>query len=128
VVHASVLVNTYNYAQNYSNQIFQTVKDFSISIQPGTRQISRGRTVSSSVTVTGLSTFTVTFNLSCGGMPAGAACSIAPSQVTLYGFDTLQATLTVTIGTSTPSGRYNATVTGASALNSHTATALMIIP
>ena len=64
--------------------------------------VSRGDTITFSVTVTPVDSSTQTVNLTCTGAPVDATCSLSPSSITLDGVDAVSSTVTVTAGSMVP--------------------------
>jgi hypothetical protein len=64
--------------------------------------VSRGDTITFSVTVTPVDNSTQTVNLTCSGAPADTTCTLSPSSITLDGVDAVSSTVTVTAGSLAP--------------------------
>ena len=64
--------------------------------------VSRGDTITFSVTVTPVDNSTQTVNLTCSGAPASTTCTLSPSSITLDGVDSVSSTVTVTAGSLVP--------------------------
>jgi hypothetical protein len=64
--------------------------------------VSRGNTITFSVTVTPVDNSTQTVNLTCSGAPASTTCTLSPSSITLDGVDSVSSTVTVTAGSLVP--------------------------
>ncbi len=64
--------------------------------------VSRGDTITFSVTVTPVDNSTQTVNLTCSGAPTDTTCTLSPSSITLDGVDAVSSTVTVTAGSLVP--------------------------
>ncbi len=69
---------------------------------PGSESVSRGSTVTFSVTVTPVDGSHQTVNLTCSGAPADATCTLAPASVPLDGTDAVTSTVTFTAASLVP--------------------------
>jgi len=87
-----------------------TTPDFSLSGSPPSQSVVQGQGTTYTVTLTPLSGFSGTVNLTASGLPSGAAASYNPPSVTGSG----NSTMSVTTSTSTPAGTYTLTITGTS--------------
>jgi endoglucanase len=96
----------------------QPGNDFSLSVSPASASVTKGGTVTATVStaVTGGSAESVA--LTATGGPAGSTVSFSPSSVTSGG----SATLTVATNASTSTGTYTITVKGTAAGGSHSST------
>ena len=99
--------------------------DFTISLSPNSVTVQQGFAGYSTVTTTIQGSFNSPINLSASGMPTGTTVSFNPQTIPAPGAGT--STLTVTVGTNTPLGTYNITVTGDDGGNQHTATLTLIV-
>ena len=86
--------------------------DFSLAASPAARNVKRGGTESYTVTVTPSGGFAGPVVLSVTGLPAGASASFSPDS--LSGSGASSSRLTVTTGSTTPTGSYRLTITGTS--------------
>ena len=82
--------------------------DFSIGASPSAGSVNPGSSVSTTVSTAVTSGSAQTVTLSATGLPAGATASFSPASITSGG----SSTLTITTGSSTPSGTYPVTITG----------------
>ena len=87
-----------NYATSTSTAATVSVSDFSVSANPSPINISApGQGGSSTITVTPISDFTGTVNLTVtGGCPTGATCTFSPASVAPNGVSAATSTLTIT--------------------------------
>ena len=92
--------------------------DFLVSASPGNRLVAVGGGASYDITVTALSGFSGTVDLSASGLPFGAAASFSPGSIVSSG----TSTMTVTTSPGTPVGSYPLTITATSGSLTHTAT------
>ena len=93
-----------------------TTPDFTLGATPSSATVTRGRSTSYSVSVTGTGGFTGSVRLRVSGLPNRASASLSPSTVSAGG----SSTVTVTTSTRTPAGTYTLTVTGTSTSGSPT--------
>ncbi len=97
--------------------------DFAVSASPASQTANQGASATYSVTVSPAGSFAGTVGFSASGLPAGATASFNPASVAASG----TATLTVTIGGSTPGGSYTITITAAGASQSHSTTVALVV-
>ena len=97
-----------------------TSSSFTLS-NSGNITVAQGSSGTATITVTPGSSFTGTVTLTCAvAGPSGVSsslfptCALSPTSVSITSTATQASTLNATIGSSTPSGAYNITVTGAS--------------
>jgi hypothetical protein len=93
-----------NFTGSSSTTLTQSVEDFSISASPTSRTISHGHSGTYTLTLTPVNGFTGNISLSCSGAPTNTTCSVSPSQVTLNGTSSAQATVIVTVAKNAASG------------------------
>lgn len=96
--------------------------DFSISLSPSTLGVKRGKSATTTVTITALAGFTGNVQFGISGLPTGVTAKFAPTSVTGSG----NSVLTITVGNSVKQGTYGLTVSGGSGTLSHT-TGLSIV-
>ncbi|WP_051943011.1 M4 family metallopeptidase [Streptacidiphilus rugosus] len=94
------------------------VNDFSLAVSPASGSVNPGGSLTASVTTALTSGSAQTVNLSASGLPSGATATFSPASVTAGG----TAQMSITTGSSTPTGTYTVTVTGTGASATHTAT------
>src|SRR5215472_14825799 len=82
--------------------------DFSISASPASQTVTAGGSGSYTTTISALSGFAGTVNLSISGLPGGATASFNPASVAGAG----NSTLSVATSSTTPAGNYTLTITG----------------
>lgn len=70
--------------------------DYTVSAAPANQTITAGQSVNFTVSAAPVQGFKQTITWSCSGAPAGAACSISPSTLTLDGTHAATATVSVT--------------------------------
>jgi|GEM_PF-190453 len=95
--------------------------DYSLSASPNTASVVQGTSGTSTITVTGINSFTGSVNLSASGLPAGVTASFSPASTTNSSILTLTATTTAAVGPAT------ITITGASGSLTHTTTVTLTI-
>jgi sugar lactone lactonase YvrE len=95
--------------------------DFTISNSQTSITIARGNSNSITTTLTPIAGFNQTIGLTCSGAPTGTTCIPNPSSVALDGVNSGNATVTITVGSSTVPGVYHLSVKGAFAPLQHPA-------
>jgi len=80
--------------------------DFTLT-GPGSESVSRGSTVTFTVTVTPVDNSTQTVNLTCSGAPMDATCTLSPATIPLDGTDAVASTVTVTAASHVPPSTRN---------------------
>ena len=105
---------------NFQASVAQT-PDFGLSASPSIRTIAQGGSTTYSVAIAPTGGFTGEVSLSISGLPAGASGSFSPNPTTG------SSTLSVTTGTTTPTGDHTITITGISGTLTHTATVLLTV-
>jgi hypothetical protein len=93
---------------------------FSLSASPSSLTIGQGGMAASAITSTLSGGFNSSVVLSVSGLPAGATASFMPATIPAPGGG--GATLTFSLGASTPVGTYNVIVTGTGGGQAHSAT------
>ena len=91
---------------------------FSISSSVSSMTVSQGGLASSTITATLSGSFNSSIGLSASGLPAGTTASFSPSSIPAPGSGS--ASLTVSVGASTPVGTYGVMVTGRGGGQTHT--------
>jgi len=99
--------------------------DFSLSVTPTSRTVSRGGSTTYSVTVTALNGFTGTVTLASSISPAATGLTMSFSKTLVTGSGV--STLTVTTTRRTTKGTYTITITATSGTLVHTATVTLIV-
>ena len=100
-----------------------TTPDFSLSGSPPSQSVVQGQGTTYTVTLTPLSGFSGTVNLTASGLPSGAAASYNPPSVSGSG----NSTMSVTTSTSTPAGTYTLTIIGTSGSLSRSTTVSLTV-
>jgi hypothetical protein len=101
-----------------------TTPDFYLTASPPSQTINPGGSTSYSVTVNPVNGYSKTVNLSLGGCPSGATCSISPSSV---GPPYNPSTLSVSTTSSIALGTYTITITGSDGTLTHTTTVTLVV-
>ena len=96
--------------------------DYSLSASPASSSVVQGAGTSYTVTITRVNGFTGAVTFSVAGLPAGAAGTFSPNPSS-----TTSSALSVTTATTTPTGTYPLTITGASGALSHTASVSLVV-
>jgi hypothetical protein len=116
-----------NYAQLYYGKVTVTATgggpDFSISASPSSQAVTAGAGASYTATVSAVSGFTGTVSLSVSGLPSAATSSFNPTSVAGSG----NSTLSVSTGSTTPTGTYVLTITGTSGSLTHSTTVTLVV-
>ena len=97
--------------------------DFSVSVS-GTQTVSQGAAAGYTVGVTAANGFSSSLGLSVSGLPAGASAAFNPASLSSGNGNSA---LSVSTGSSTPSGTYTLTITGSSGSLVHTATTQLVV-
>src|SRR5215467_1832207 len=97
--------------------------DFSISASPASQTVTAGGSGSYTTTISALSGFAGTVNLSISGLPGGATASFNPASVAGAG----NSTLSVATSSTTPAGNYTLTITGTSGTLTHSTTVVLVV-
>ncbi|MFN0166066.1 MAG: beta strand repeat-containing protein [Bryobacteraceae bacterium] len=97
--------------------------DFNISASPASQSVNRGSSTNYTVTVSPITGFTGTVNLSVSGLPAGASATFTPASVPGSGTSTMQ----VVLDNTTPAGSHTLTVTGTSGTLAHSTPVTMVV-
>lgn len=105
-VDASALVNNWT-------------SDFTIAASPTALSIPRGSMGTSTISTTVLGNFSNAVSLSASGLPAGVTATFNPSAIAAPGSGS--STMTLTVGSSAPTGTFPVTVTGIGGGMTHTA-------
>ncbi|MDQ1612237.1 MAG: hypothetical protein QOG00_2168 [Pyrinomonadaceae bacterium] len=100
--------------------------DFSINVTPSTQTILPGASGAYTVTLTPSNGFTGTVGLAFGGLPNGAAASIAPASVQITDASAQSSTFNVTVDATAPLGNFNLTVAAASGFLQHATTVTLV--
>jgi hypothetical protein len=95
--------------------------DFSLSLSPSSRTVSRGGTATYTVTISPLNGFNGPVTLSLSGQPSGSTVTFNPNPATTT------SNLTVKTSSSSQRGTYTLTVKGTSGSLTHTATASLTV-
>ena len=85
--------------------------DFTLSVSPTSRTVSRNASVAFTVTLNAQNNFSGNVNLSVTGLPSRTSSSFSPNPVTVPGGGS---TLTIRANRNAPRGTYTLTVTGSS--------------
>ena len=101
------------------------VVDFTLAASPASQTIA-SRKATFTIAATALNGFTGAVALGCSGGPAGTACALTPTSLSLSG-DTLKAKASVTVPPGSPIGPYTITFTGTFGGVSRTATATLTL-
>ena len=101
------------------------VVDFTLAASPASQTIA-SRKATFTISATALNGFPGAVALGCSGGPAGTACALTPTSLSLSG-DTLKAKASVTVPPGSPIGPYTITFTGTFGGVSRTATATLTL-
>jgi hypothetical protein len=113
-----------NFTSSTSSSVPERVVDFALSANPTSQTIS-GKKAMYTLTVTSVNGFAGTVTVGCSGGPAGTACAINPTSVTLGA--SANATATLTLPKTVASGTYTVTFTGTYGVVTRTITATLTV-
>jgi hypothetical protein len=99
--------------------------DFTISASPASLSIQQGNQGTSTITTTVSNGFNNAVSLSASGVPSGTTVSFSPNPIAAPGGGT--STMTITVGSSTPTGIYPITVTGSGGGTQHNTTVTLTV-
>ena len=116
-----------NFNGSTSTPLTQAITDFSISASPASDTIARGSSGTYTLTLSPIGGLAGNVSLNCNGAPGSTTCSISPSQVTLNGTSSAQATVTVTVGRNASKGTHTLTLKGTSGSVTHSTTVSLTI-
>ena len=94
--------------------------DFSVSVSPSSRTVTRGSSTQYSVTISPLNGFTGSVSLSVSGLPSRSSASLSPNPVSVS-TTSGTSTLTVTTSRKTPTGTRTLTISAGSGSLHHSA-------
>ncbi len=83
---------------------------FTIAASPSSLSVAQGNQGTSTITTTATNGFNDSIALTASGLPSGTSASFNPSTISAPGNGS--STITITVGSSTPTGTYPITVTG----------------
>jgi hypothetical protein len=126
-IRAAFVSSNPNFAGSSSTTLTQSVEDFSVSASPTSRTISRGHSGTYTLSLTPVNGFTGNISLSCSGAPTNTTCSVSPSQVTMNGTNSAQATVTVTAAKNATNGTRTLTLQGTSGSVTHSTTVSLTV-
>ena len=109
-----------------SFHIAPTAQDFSLSANPSSLTVAQGSSGSSQVTISSLSGFNSTVNLSVSGCPMSTTCRL-PTSATPSANGSTSVTLSITTAAAAPPGTYTLTITGTSGSTTHSATTTLTV-
>ncbi len=94
-----------------------TTDDFSIAATPATLTAVQGSSTSTSVSTTLSGSFNSNISLAASGLPAGTTATFNPASIAAPGSGS--SSLNMSIGSTTPTGIYNVSITGSGGGKSH---------
>ena len=100
-----------------------TAPDFTLTATPPSQTVTRGKSTTYSVTVTGTGGFTGSVHVTVSGVPSRANASINPNNVSPGG----SSTMTVNTASRTPTGTYTLKVTGTGGDLNHSTTVTLVV-
>jgi len=124
---ATFVCTNSNFNGSASGLLTQAITDFSISASPASNTIARGSSGTYTLTLTPFGGLTGNVSLSCSGAPGSTTCSISPSQVTLNGTSSAQATVTIAVARNANKGTHTLTLKGTSGSVVHSTTVSLTI-
>ncbi|HXL81351.1 MAG TPA: hypothetical protein VN951_10795, partial [Pyrinomonadaceae bacterium] len=99
--------------------VFNPTNDFSLSASPATLNVTQGGSVNANIKTSITGSFNSSIAIIASGLPAGATASFNPAAIAAPGSGS--AALTISIGSTTPTGTYNVAITGSGGGKSHSA-------
>jgi hypothetical protein len=127
MVVATFASSNSNFQGSSSATLTQQISDFSISALPASLTIARSHSGTYTITLSPLSGFSGTVALSCSGEGSNNTCRISPTQATLNGTSSTQATVTLTIAKNASTGKRTLTFKGTSGTVVHSTTVSLTI-
>lgn len=89
-------------------------KGIVVQVNPGSRAVTQGESVSYPIAVASSNGFSGAVTLSVSGLPSGATAAFSPASPTLTAGSTVQVTMTVGTSPDTPANKFDLTVVGKS--------------
>jgi hypothetical protein len=108
--------------QNFAVSTVPPAPDFSLTASPASQTVIQGASTTYTINVARVGSFAGSVTLSVSGLPSGASGSFNPNPAT-----GTSSTLSVTTLSTTPTGTYAITVTGASGSLTHSAGASLVV-
>lgn len=105
--------------------VFNPTNDFSLAASPATLNVTQASSVNTTIATSTTGSFNSSISLAASGLPAGTTASFNPSSIAAPGSG--PSTLTVTVGSTTPTGTYNISITGTGGGKSHTASITLTV-
>ncbi len=102
-----------------------SVADFAISASPSSLTIAQGNHGTSTITTTVSGGFNHSISLSASGLPSGTTVNFNPNTISAPGAG--HSTLTINVGSNTPTGTYPITVTGNGGTIQHTTMIMLTV-
>lgn len=103
----------------YAQRISDVIPNFLIMASPNSLVVQQGNSDTSAITITSISGFTQTVQLSISGAPPGVTATLSPEQVTPPPDGSTTSTLTVSVDTTATPRSYTLTVTGTNGTLTH---------
>jgi len=110
------------FTQNFAVSTVPPVPDFSLAVSPSSQTVFVGAGASYTVNIAAVNGFTSAVSLSVSGLPSGAAGVFSPNPAS-----GATSTLSITTGSSTPTGTYPLTITGSGGGLTRTASATLVV-
>ncbi|MFJ4026620.1 hypothetical protein ACIPWF_06670 [Paenarthrobacter sp. NPDC089989] len=89
-------------------------KGLTVALSPASRSVDQGQSVTYDISVSATGRFSGTVTMSAAGLPAGTTAGWSPASVVLESGRSAKTTLTISTSPTTPAGKSDFTVTGAS--------------
>lgn len=105
--------------------VFNPTNDFSLAASPATLNVTQASSVNTTIATSTTGSFNSSISLAASGLPAGTTASFNPSSIAAPGSG--PSTLTVTVGSTTPTGTYNISITGTGGGKSHIASITLTV-
>ncbi|MBS7625688.1 hypothetical protein KEJ51_01400 [Candidatus Bathyarchaeota archaeon] len=104
-----------------------SVGNFTVTVTPSSRTVAQDSTTTFTVTGTSSDEYSATMTLTVSGLPAGVDYTFSPSSILIPAAGSASSTLTLSVGSTAPTGSYPLTITGTSGTQSQSVTATLII-
>ncbi|MEO7970125.1 MAG: hypothetical protein ABI698_02415 [bacterium] len=105
--------------------VFNPTNDFSLTASPSTLNATQGSSASTTIATSITGSFNSAISLSASGLPAGTTASFSPASIAAPGSGSSM--LTLSVGSTTPTGTYNVSLAGTGGGKSHSASVSLTV-